>query len=200
MNTTLAWRTRGIARVLGHDVPHDGGIMTRQMVQARVTDPEQLVPHLFEEHDPGFMERVRPGDFIVAGRNFGCGKPHTNGYRALQHLGLRLLCESVPGTVARAMMNLGLPCLQPCDGLTAAVADGDEIEVDFTTGELVNHTRGARHRYPAMSIHVRHLIERGGQRGLLEHWLAEHPELREPWPDAPQPLPAAPRSIPITPV
>jgi 3-isopropylmalate/(R)-2-methylmalate dehydratase small subunit len=197
-----SWRTRATAHLLGDDVPHDGGIMTRAMMQARVVDPEQLIPHLFEEHRPGFMARVKPGDYLIAGRNFGCGKPHTNGYIALRALGIRVLGESAPANVVRATMNLGLACLLRCEGVTRVVRDGDDIEVDFVTGTLVNHSTGATHVYPPLGAHQRALIEQGGQQGFLRHFLHEHPELAQPWPDdapAPALAPAAPtpRTIPI---
>jgi 3-isopropylmalate/(R)-2-methylmalate dehydratase small subunit len=200
---SYSWRTRATAHRLGDDVEHDGGIMTRAMVSGRVTDPDQLVPHLFEDLDPGFMSKVRPGDFIVAGRNFGCGKPHTNGYIALQALGIRVLCESTPANVARATMNLGLACLSRCAGITAVVNDGDDIEVDFVTGVLINHTTGTEHRYPPMSAHERMMIEQGGMKGYLRQYLADHPELAEPYPadDAePDAAVAAARTIPIQPM
>jgi 3-isopropylmalate/(R)-2-methylmalate dehydratase small subunit len=179
---TMSWRTRATAHRIGDDVPHDGGVMTRAMMQARIVDPEQLIPHLFEEYRPGFMARVKPGDFIVAGRNFGCGKPHTNGYIALQALGIRVLCESAPASVARATMNLGLACLHRCEGVGQVVNDGDDIEVDFETGLLVNHTTGERRSYPPLGAQERALIGQGGQQGFLRHFLREHPELGEPWP------------------
>jgi 3-isopropylmalate/(R)-2-methylmalate dehydratase small subunit len=196
------WRTRATAHVLGDDVPHDGGIMTREMVQGRITDPAQLIPHLFRDHDAGLMARVKPGDFIVAGRNFGCGKPHTNGYIALQALGIRVLCASAPASVARSMMNVGLAALDRCEGIAGLVRDGDEIEVDFVTGEVVNRRTGTACSYPPMSPHVRTMIEQGGREGLLKHWLREHPELAEPWPGDEAPAAgarAAARTIPIVP-
>jgi 3-isopropylmalate/(R)-2-methylmalate dehydratase small subunit len=199
------WRTRATAHLLGDDVPHDGGIMTRAMMQARVVDPELLIPHLFEEHSPGFMARVKPGDFLVAGRNFGCGKPHTNGYIALRALGIRVLCESAPANVARSTMNLGLACLVRCEGVTQVVGDGDDIEVDFETGVMVNHSTGQSHHYPPLGPHERALIEQGGQQGFLRHFLAAHPELAQPWPEdaassVPEPVASAARKIGSIPI
>ncbi|GAA4340130.1 3-isopropylmalate dehydratase small subunit [Pigmentiphaga soli] len=180
MNTI--WRVRGKAHVIGHDVPHDGGIMPKQVVQARIVDPAQLIPHLFEDYRSGFMQDVKPGDIIVSGRNFGCGKPHTNGYIAMKALGLHLLCESVSSIVRRALMNLGQPCLQPCPGISEAIAQGDDVEVDYETGTVMNLTSGTRLQYSAMDDYTRQLIEQGGQKGLLLHWLQTHPELAEPMP------------------
>ena len=86
------WRLRGRCYKLGHDVPHAGGVIPNAMIGGRFFDPKDLVPRLFEETDPGFHTRARPGDIIVAGRNFGMG-PKMNGYIAMQALGLGLVCE-----------------------------------------------------------------------------------------------------------
>ena len=175
-----SWRARGTAHVFGDDIPHDGGIMARHLATGPIADTAELARHLFEEIDPGFRDRVKPGDFIVAGKNFGCGKPHTSGYIAMHSLGLRLVCESVPAGVARMLMNLCLPCLQPCEGIVKAVRTGDEIEVDYETGRIRNITVGTERLYRPLDANVREVIRRGGLRGTLLHWLKEHPELGEP--------------------
>jgi len=171
------WRTRGTAHVFGDDIVHDGMIIPVRVVGARVTDPAELATHLFSEHRPAFRDRVKPGDFVVGGRNFGCGKPHTGGYIGMEGLGLRLLCESMPGAIVRATMNLALPCMPNCAGITGFVQDGDAIEVDFETGAVINHRSGESRTYPAPAPRVREMIRRGGLRGSLVQYLAEHPDL-----------------------
>ena len=86
------WRLKGRCYKLGHDVPHPGGVIPSALITAREFDPQKLIPHLFAESDPGFHERVKRGDIIVTGRNFGMG-PKMNGYIAMQALGLGLVCE-----------------------------------------------------------------------------------------------------------
>jgi 3-isopropylmalate/(R)-2-methylmalate dehydratase small subunit len=174
------WRTRGHAHVYGHDLPHDGGIVPMKVIPMRLTDPDAVVPFLFEEQDPPFRERVRPGDFIIAGRNFGCGKPHTAGYLGMKALGLRILCESMPYTVSRSLMNIGVPFMTGCEGIAAFVRTGDEVEADFESGEVRNLTTGETRRYPALDPRIRGMIEAGGMQGMLRAWLASHPELGTP--------------------
>jgi 3-isopropylmalate/(R)-2-methylmalate dehydratase small subunit len=174
------WRTQGRAHVFGHDLSHDGDIMDFKFVKGRVTDPDALIPHLFENSRPGLVSTLAAGDFIVAGRNFGCGKAHTPGYIALQALGLRVLCESTPSAVARAMVSLALPALTECAGLTDWINDGDLLEVDFETGDIINHTTQEQRRYPALQDGVKRMLEQGGLIGALKQHLIEHPELGAP--------------------
>jgi 3-isopropylmalate/(R)-2-methylmalate dehydratase small subunit len=67
------WTLKGRCYKLGDDVSHAGGVVPNWLISGRYTDPKEIVPHLFEETDPGFHERCKPGDIIVAGRNFGMG-------------------------------------------------------------------------------------------------------------------------------
>lgn len=184
MQTDNPWRSRGRAFVFGDDIKHDAMIVPARIIGARIADPKVLVTHLFEELRPELRGSVRPGDFIVGGRNFGCGKPHVVGYIAMRELGLRLMCESMPLKIIRATMNLALPVLSACPGLGAHVGDGDDIEADFATGEIINHTRGTRLVVPPLSERVREVIANGGLRGMLERHLAAHPEMAQPYPQA----------------
>ena len=104
--TTFNWLLKGRCYKLGHDVPHPGGVIPNRLIVGREMDPQKLVPHLFEETDPGFAARAKPGDIIVTGRNFGMG-PKANGYIAMQALGLGLVCESMPFLAYRAAIGAG---------------------------------------------------------------------------------------------
>lgn len=174
------WKTRARAHVLGNDVPHDGGVIRFDLVTARVHDPAQLIPFLFDEVDPTLKERIRPGDYIVAGRNFLCGKAHNQGLIAMKALGLRILCESMPFRSFRAATSLALPCLTRCEGITGLVRDGDEIEADFDTGLVANLTTGESRSYPAIPPDIKVILDEGGMKGMLAMWLKTHPELAHP--------------------
>lgn len=176
----MEWTTRGRAHVLGHDIPHDGGVMNFDMVISRVTDPAVLAPRLFAHVDRDLAQRLRPGDFIVAGRNFLSGKAHNNGLIALKALNLRILCESMPLRAYQGVAGMALPCLPQCPGITERVADGDEIEVDMLSGEVRNLRTGDQLRFAPVSDAIRELTEQGGTRGLLERHLRDHPELALP--------------------
>ena len=173
------WKTRGTAHVLGDNVPHDGGVIRFDLVTARVQDPAQLIPHLFDEIDPKLKERVKPGDFIVAGKNFFCGKAHNQGMIAMKALGLRVLCESMPFRSFRAATGVALPCLVHCEGITGFIANGDEIEADIGSGVVNKHKSGQSLQYPSIPSEIISILEEGGMRGMLAARLLDHPELAQ---------------------
>lgn len=144
----------------------------------RVTDPDVLIPHLFEAIDPGFVGRVKPGDLIIAGQEFGCGKPHLTGFIAMQALGLGVLCESMPARALRGAVSKGLPVLDTCKGILDFVASGEELDINYETGEAHNISRDTRISFPAMPKILQELIASGGAVGKLRKWLDAHPEQR----------------------
>ena len=169
-------KRRGFCHVFGDDVPLDEGVMAFRFAIQRVTDPKELIPHLFEAIDPEFVRRVKPGDFVIAGRNFGCGKTHVQGFIAMTALGMSVLCESIPYKPLRRAVGEGLPVLAGCRGATGFARTGDEIEVDFNTGAARNLTQGTEAAFPAMPPILRDLAMNGGMRAQLSDWLRNHPE------------------------
>jgi 3-isopropylmalate/(R)-2-methylmalate dehydratase small subunit len=176
----MEWKTTGHAHVLGDDILHDGGVIRFDFVTGRVTDPEILIPQLFAEIDPTLIQRIKPGDFIVAGRNFLAGKAHNNGLIAMKALGLRILCESMPFRSFRAVTALALPAMTQCAGVRDLVADGDEIEADFATGLVKNLSRGTEGQFTPVARDIQVMLEEGGMRGMLAAHLSRHPELAVP--------------------
>jgi 3-isopropylmalate/(R)-2-methylmalate dehydratase small subunit len=173
MSESFVWRLAGRCYKLGDDVPHAGAVIPNWLIAGRHFDPKDLVPHLFEETDPGFHERARPGDIIVTGRNFGMG-PKMNGYIAMQALGLGLVCESMPFLAYRAAVGAGLRVLTDCVGATGLCDTGDELEVDFRDGLFVNRTRGITREFPPVPDTLREVIELGGNAGWLRQWRQQH--------------------------
>jgi 3-isopropylmalate/(R)-2-methylmalate dehydratase small subunit len=163
------WVLKGRCYKLGHDVPHAGGVIPNRYIVARQFDPAELVPHLFEETDPGFHERCRAGDIIVTGRNFGMG-PKMNGYIAMRALGLGLVCESMPFLAYRAAIGEGLRVLTDCPAVTEICDTGDELEVDYRNGFFINRTRNITREYPPMPDALMDIVELGGNAGWLKRW------------------------------
>jgi 3-isopropylmalate/(R)-2-methylmalate dehydratase small subunit len=126
----------------------------------------------FSETDPGFHERCKPGDIIVAGRNFGMG-PKMNGYIAMQALGLGLVCESMPFLAYRAAIGCGLRVMTDCVAVADMCDTGDDLEVDFRNGFFMNHTRNITREYPPIPDTLLDLVELGGNTGWLKRWWEE---------------------------
>jgi 3-isopropylmalate/(R)-2-methylmalate dehydratase small subunit len=168
----FSWRLSGRCWRLGHDVPHMGGVVPMRIVSEMRFDPKDIVPHLFEETDPGFHERCRPGDVIVAGRNFGMG-PKMQGYIAMKALGLGLVVESMPFLAYREAIGIGLPVLTDCPDATLACETGERLEVDFLTGRFLNLDRGIERAFPPVPEALREIVELGGTTAWLARWWAQ---------------------------
>ena len=168
----LQWRLRGTCHKFGHNVPHLDGVVPEWLVNGRHFDPKEIIPELFEMIRPGFHTVAKAGDIIVTGKNFGMG-PKMNGYIGMQALGLGLICESMPFLAYRAALGCGLQVLDQCPDVTSLVEQGDDIEVDFTTGEFINHTQDIRENYDPIPDSLRELITLGGTQGWLKQWWEE---------------------------
>ena len=122
---------------------------------------------------PGFSDRVQPGDIIVAGKRFAQGNPHIYGLIGIRALGLGLVVESIPRGSFRNAINAALPFLPRCPGVTSAVDQGDEVEVDFRNGTFTNLTRGTAREYTPLDSTLLRIIEAGGWEAKLRHRIAE---------------------------
>jgi 3-isopropylmalate/(R)-2-methylmalate dehydratase small subunit len=161
--------------VLDDDISLDDGIIPSRFATQRITDPGELAPHLFESIDPQLAQRLKPGDIVLAGRNFACGKPRLQGFIALAALDLAIVCTSMPYRMHRRMVARAIPVIvgtQP----HAIAGNGDEIEIDFATGSVWNRTRDRRTAVPAMPSILLDIVASGGMQAMLRRWLAEHPE------------------------
>lgn len=163
------WTLRGSCYLLGDDIPHADGVIPQQFIIDRETDPDVLKHHLFELTDPGFVSRCKPGDIIVAGRNFGVGQKST-GYIAMKALGLGLICDSIPTQGYRGAIYAGLRVLAHCRGVTSMCSSGDDIEVNFSSGLFTNHTRGLKEIWRPMPESLQDLISTGGGEAWLSNW------------------------------
>ncbi len=101
-----------------------------------ILKPEEMAGHALEDLDPSFAKTVKPGDVIVAGRNFGCGSSREQAAACLKYAGVAaVIAKSFARIYFRNAINLGLPLVQSADA-PEALAAGDEAEVDFAAGEI----------------------------------------------------------------
>lgn len=129
---------RGRAFKFGDSISTDH-IIPGRFTQLRSNLPE-LAKHVLEDADPTFVSRVKEGDFIVAGSNFGLGSSREHAPLVIKMAGVKaILAKSVARLFFRNAINLGLPILI-CD--TDRINDGDELEIDLGTGNIRDITTG----------------------------------------------------------
>ncbi|MDA8126440.1 MAG: 3-isopropylmalate dehydratase small subunit [Deltaproteobacteria bacterium] len=98
------------------------------------SDPQVLAAHCMEDADPDFMKKMKPGDIIVGGENFGCGSSREHAPIAIKAAGVAcVVAKSFARIFYRNSFNMGLPIFESAD-LWAKVAEGTEIEVDADAG------------------------------------------------------------------
>lgn len=133
----------GKAWKVGDDVPNDGGLLPLCFVSDQIFEPKILAQHCFEDLRPDLASQIRPGDFLVTGHNFAYGHPHVFGFLGLKALGIGgVLAESIGHGPYRLLVDVGIPFLSPCTGISERVQEGDCLEVDFGTGYIKNVTSG----------------------------------------------------------
>jgi 3-isopropylmalate/(R)-2-methylmalate dehydratase small subunit len=167
---------RGTCHLIGDNVSLDDGIIPARFATQRVTDPLELLPHLFETIDPDFAKRAKAGDIVLAGRNFACGKPRLQGFIAMGAFNLAVICTSMPFKMLRRSVARAIPVIVGGPEPHSFAATGDEIEIDFTTGSIWNLTRDVRTMMPAMPPILRDIVASGGMQAMLKDWLVRHPE------------------------
>jgi 3-isopropylmalate/(R)-2-methylmalate dehydratase small subunit len=130
----------------------------------QIMPPEEMARHAMEDLDPGFAAGVRPGDVVVAGKNFGCGSSREQAAACLKAAGVRaVVARSFARIYFRNAINLGLAVLQ-CDEAVDALENGDEAEIDLAAGEI-RSSKGA-FRFLPLPASVLGILRSGG---LLEY-------------------------------
>ena len=149
---------KGKAFKFGDSISTDH-IIPGRFAHLRSNLPE-LAKHALEDADPTFVTRVKAGDFIVAGNNFGLGSSREHAPLVIKMAGVSaILAKSVARIFFRNAINLGLPVLI-CD--TDGISDGDELEIDLGAGTIKDLTNGRQltsGRIPEVMLHI---LDEGG--------------------------------------
>lgn len=149
-------RLSGRAWVFGDNVDTDQIIPAEFLV---TMDNSELARHAFEKARPEFAKEVRPGDVIVAGRNFGCGSSREHAPRALLGAGVScVIAKSFARIFYRNAINIGLPVVEA----DLRVAPFDIVTVDLRRGLVTNESTGASSAFAPYPSFVLALIEKGG--------------------------------------
>lgn len=153
---------KGKAHKFGDDINTDYIISGKY--KFKTLDMNELAKHVMEDLDPEFYSKVSAGDFIVAGKNFGCGSSREQAPLAIKHAGIAaVLALSFARIFYRNAINTGLPVVE-CD--TSQIGEGDELIVDLEGGAVRNVTRGLEIPITPLPPVMLRILSDGG---LAEH-------------------------------
>ncbi|MCL5038997.1 MAG: 3-isopropylmalate dehydratase small subunit [Firmicutes bacterium] len=150
---------QGTAWKYGDDINTDVIIPARYL---NTSEAKELARHCLEDLDAAFVKKMRPGDIIVAGSNFGCGSSREHAPLAIKAAGIScVIARSFARIFYRNAINIGLPILEAGEA-AERIQDSDRVEVDLEKGEIRNLTRGEIYHARPFPDFMRELITAGG--------------------------------------
>ncbi len=148
----------------GRDVDTDVIIPARYL---NTSDPKELAAHCMEDLDSTFVDRVEPGDIIVADENFGCGSSREHAPISIKAAGIDVvIAKSFARIFYRNAINTGLSIME-CPEAVDAIKQGDTVKVDTDTGEITDQTIGETFQAQPFPPFIAEIIEKGG---LVNRW------------------------------
>jgi 3-isopropylmalate/(R)-2-methylmalate dehydratase small subunit len=151
---------RGRAWKFGDNIDTD--VIIPFKYKARTIDPQELAQHVMEGIDPDFPKKVRPGDVIVAGRNFGCGSSREQAPLAIKAAGIAaVVAESFARIFFRNAINIGLPVLE-VKGISGKTDSSDVLEIDLQQGLVRNLSKGSSFKAAPMPDMLVEILKEGG--------------------------------------
>ena len=133
------------------------------------SDPKELASHCMEDIDLNFANNVKPGDIIVANKNFGCGSSREHAPIAIKESGISCVIASTFARIFyRNAINIGLPILE-CDEAVKSIEAGDELEVNFDTGFIKNLTKDEEYQGEAFPEFMQNIINNNGLIGYIKN-------------------------------
>ena len=148
----------GKAWKFGDNVDTDAIIPGKYLV---ISDGDELAKHIFENVRGDLREKIKRGDFIVAGRNFGCGSSREHAPLALKHAGVEaVIAKSYARIFFRNAINIGLTVVE-CDDADR-IDDGDELIIYYDKGLIINLTKNESYRIKEFPEFLKEIIRCGG--------------------------------------
>ena len=125
-------------------------------------DHKELASHCMEDIDTTFIKRVKDGDIMVGGWNFGCGSSREHAPIAIRAAGVScVIAKTFARIFYRNAINIGLAILE-CEAASDGISEGDEVNIDFETGVITNVTKGETYQAEPFPPFIRDMINKGG--------------------------------------
>ena len=152
-------KAHGRVHKYGNNVDTDVIIPARHL---NTQDHKELASHCMEDIDKDFVNKVKEGDIMVAGDNFGCGSSREHAPIAIKASGIDcVIANTFARIFYRNSINIGLPIME-CPEASEKISDGDEVEVDFDSGIIRNLTKGEEYQAHPFPESIQKIIRAGG--------------------------------------
>ena len=152
-------KARGTVHKYGDNVDTDVIIPARYL---NSSDGNELAKYCMEDIDKDFVKRVKKGDIMVANKNFGCGSSREHAPLAIKCAGIScVIAETFARIFYRNAINIGLPIIE-CPEAAKGIEAGDDVEVDFDSGIIYNHTKGTQFQGQAFPEFMQKIIKSEG--------------------------------------
>ncbi|MGN0180281.1 MAG: 3-isopropylmalate dehydratase small subunit [Monoglobaceae bacterium] len=150
---------KGTVHKYGDNVDTDVIIPARYLNSSVASE---LAAHCMEDIDKDFVNKVKTGDLIVANNNFGCGSSREHAPIAIKAAGVSCVIAATFARIFyRNAINIGLPIME-CPEAAEKINDGDEVEVDFDSGEIKNITKGETYQAEPFPEFIKEIINSNG--------------------------------------
>jgi 3-isopropylmalate/(R)-2-methylmalate dehydratase small subunit len=150
---------RGRVWRFGNDIDTDAIIPARYL---NTSDPKELAKHVMEDSDKDFPAKIKAGDYIVAGKNFGCGSSREHAPIAIKAAGIQaVIAKSFARIFYRNAFNIGLPIFESPDA-SDKITEADEIEIDAMKGLIKNLRTHEEYQANPIPPFMQELIDAGG--------------------------------------
>jgi len=152
-------QVKGKVHKYGDNVDTDVIIPARYL---NIADRKELAAHCMEDIDPEFIKKVQEGDVIVAGYNFGCGSSREHAPMVIKESGVScVIAKTFARIFYRNSINIGLAILE-CEEASDRIDAGDEVSINFDTGEITNVTKGETYQAQPFPGFIKDIIAKGG--------------------------------------
>ena len=152
-------KAQGLVHKYGDNVDTDVIIPARYL---NVADMKELSVHCMEDIDADFVNKVKEGDIMVAGDNFGCGSSREHAPIAIKASGISCVIATTFARIFyRNSINIGLPILE-CPEASEAIEAGNEVAIDFDSGVITNVTTGETYQAQPFPEFIKEIMAKGG--------------------------------------